>query len=95
MKKITALAATLVLALTCLTSCLIQPGGGVASGTIFAPNISPRLIIETNNEAFDESEIWNKILEKADVTPILAADDGQTYEHEIIIGNTSLWVRTY
>ena len=89
MKKITALAATLVLALTCLTSCLIQPGGGVASGTIFAPNISPRLIIETNNEAFDESEIWNKILEKADVTPILAADDGQTYEHEIIIGNTS------
>ncbi len=90
MKKITGLLITLALSAICLTSCLITGGNTpTAPGTIFTPSSGLYLIVEPGNSAFDENEIWNKILSDSDVTAVLKGDDGQTYDNEIIVGNAS------
>ena len=90
MKKLAYLLTTLIAVTFCLTGCLV-PGGTNATpeGTIYAPGSTLHLIVEQDSEHFNESEIWNKMILESNVTPIIAADDGQTYANEIIIGNTS------
>ncbi len=89
MKRVAYLLTVLVAAAICLTGCLIPAGDETPAGTIFAPGSTLHLIVEQNSEHFNESDIWNRIILDSDVTPIIAADDGQTYPNEIIIGNTS------